>query len=179
VIAARNPAMLSFVNLIEAHVLAAITREYQVPLQNVRRAVSYLERTLGGPHPLVERALETDRRDLFIREADKLVNISREGQVSIEDVLQMYLSRVEWDADGLASRLYPFTGKKELGAPKSVVIDPRFAFGRPVLSGTSISTQVIAERFKAGDSPQVLAADYGRSPTEILEAIRCELAIAA
>ena len=70
-IPARDPAMLSFVNLVEAHVLASITRDYDVPLQTVRRAVRYLQREFESDHPLIERVLETDRRDLFIREAGK------------------------------------------------------------------------------------------------------------
>ena len=178
-IPSRDPAMLSFVNLVEAHVLASITRDFDVPLQTVRRAVRYLQKEFGSDHPLIERVLETDRRDLFIREAGRLVNVSRGGQVAILEVVGLYLSRIEWDRAGFAMRLYPFTGKAELHAPKAVVIDPHLAFGRPVLTGTTIPTQVIAERFKAGDSPQVLAKDYGRGPSEMLEAIRCELAIAA
>jgi uncharacterized protein (DUF433 family) len=178
-IPATKPPMLSFVNLVEAHVLAAITRDYNVPLQRVRSAVTYLQRSFDSEHPLIERALETDRHDLFIREAGKLVNISRGGQVAMENIVDMYLRRIEWDNAGLAKRLYPFTGKAEPQAPRAVVIDPQLAFGRPVLVGTSIPTQVIAERFKAGDSPIVLADDYGREPAEVLEAIRCELAVAA
>jgi uncharacterized protein (DUF433 family) len=171
--------MLSFVNLVEAHVLASITRDYDVPLQKVRRAMGFLQRSFESEHPLIERALETDRRDLFIREAGKLINISRQGQMEMRDLFEMYISRIEWDRSGLAKRLYPFTGKAELKAPKAVVIDPGLAFGRPVLVGTNIPTHVVAERFKAGESPQGLAEDYGRKPAEIWEAIRCELAIAA
>jgi uncharacterized protein (DUF433 family) len=37
----------------------------------------------------------------------------------------------------------------------------------------------VAERFKAGESLAELAADYGRDVTEIQEAIRCELDLAA
>jgi len=91
----------------------------------------------------------------------------------------MYLHRIEWDESGVAARLYPFTGKTEPEAPRAVLIDPRLAFGRPVLAGTSVPTQAIAERFKAGESPQSLAADFGREPFEIWEAIRCELDVAA
>ena len=91
----------------------------------------------------------------------------------------MYLSRVDWDMAGIASRLYPFTGKAERMAPKAVVIDPRIAFGKPVLAGTSVATIIVAERFKAGESFAALAEDYGREPAEIQEAIRCELDLAA
>jgi len=171
--------MLSFVNLVEAHVLSAITCDYQGSFQDVRRAVTFLEQTAHPAHSLIERALGTNRRDLVVREAGNLMNISIEGQRTVENTLEMYLSRVEWDKEGFASRFYPFTGKVGLHAPKSVVMDPHLAFGCPVLAGTSIPTQVIAERFKAGESPQALAKDYGRNPVAILEAIRCELAIAA
>ncbi|MDP3769093.1 MAG: DUF433 domain-containing protein, partial [Dehalococcoidia bacterium] len=60
-------------------------------------------------------------------------------------------------------------------SPRLVVIDPRVGFGRPVLAGTGVTTLSIAERFDAGESIEDLAADYGRPPAEIEEAIRCEL----
>jgi uncharacterized protein (DUF433 family) len=59
------------------------------------------------------------------------------------------------------------------------VIDPRISFGRPVLAGTGIPTAVIAERYKAGESMDDLADDYGCQRFEIEEAVRCELALEA
>jgi uncharacterized protein (DUF433 family) len=44
-----------------------------------------------------------------------------------------------------------------------------------VLAGTGIPTAIVAERYKAGESIDELAEDYGRSRKEIEEAIRCEL----
>ena len=175
----KKPPTLSFLNLAEVHVLAAITRDHDVPLQRARRAVKYLERAFGTAHPLVERTFETNGRDLFIREAERLINVSRDGQTAIREALDLYLARIEWDEAGLATRLFPFTGKAVEGAPRAVMIDPGVAFGRPVLVGTSIPTQSIAERFKAGESEAQLATDYGRDRSEIEEAIRCELAVAA
>ena len=70
----------------------------------------------------------------------------------------------------------PFTRKRTLDEPKVIVIDPRLSFGRPVLAGTCIPTAIIAERYKAGESVDDLADDYGRKRLEIEEAIRCELA---
>jgi uncharacterized protein (DUF433 family) len=56
-----------------------------------------------------------------------------------------------------------------------VVIDPELSFGRPVIAGTGLATEVIADRYKAGESIQELAEDYGRPAEEVEEAIRCEL----
>jgi uncharacterized protein (DUF433 family) len=54
-------------------------------------------------------------------------------------------------------------------------MDPYVSFGRPVLAGTGITTAIIAERYKAGESIEELARDYDRVPHDIQEAIRCEL----
>lgn len=175
----RKRRTLSFVNLVESHVLVAITRDHDVSLQKVRRAVKYLRREIGSAHPLIERSLETDRRELFIREAGLLIAVSQDGQMAMREVLDTYLSRIERDSAGFAARLYPFTVRADRTAPRAVVIDPQLAFGRPVLAGTGVPTEEVAERFKAGESPESLAADYGRRPSEIWEAIRCELEIAA
>jgi len=43
--------------------------------------------------------------------------------------------------------------------------------------GTSIPTDEIAERFRAGDTMAQLADEYGRPAQEIEEAIRCELTL--
>lgn len=76
-------------------------------------------------------------------------------------------------------RLYPFTRKRTLEEPRSIVIDPFISFGRPVLAGTGISTAIVTERFKAGETLDDLAKDYERSLLEIQEAIRCELPLEA
>lgn len=59
--------------------------------------------------------------------------------------------------------------------PRSIVIDPRVAFGRPVLAGTGIPTALVAERYKAGETMEDLAKDYERDRVDIEEAVRCEL----
>jgi uncharacterized protein (DUF433 family) len=178
-VASRNPAMLSFVNLVESHVLDAIRREYNIALPAVRSAVKYLQRELGSSHPLAEQKFETDGKDLFIRKLGQLIAVSRGGQKAMPEILDLYLQRIEWDVQGLAARLYPFTRQREFSQPKVVMIDPRVSFGRPVLAGTGIRTGLIAERYKAGESMDDLALDYGRARAEIEEAVRCELAIQA
>jgi uncharacterized protein (DUF433 family) len=168
-------AGLSFVNLVEAHVLDAIRRHHQVPLSKMRQAIGYLRRHFSSKHPLAEQRFETDGLDLFIDRFGQLINVTQSGQIALRELLTAYLHRVEHDATGTAVRLYPFTRKRDLREPKVVVIDPHISYGRPVLVGTGIPTAAIAERYKAGESIDDLAEDYGRSRNEIEEAIRCEL----
>lgn len=174
-----HPPILSFTNLVEAHVLDAIRRQHQIPLDKVRDAIRYLRQEFGSAHPLADYRLQTDGLDLFVSEYGRLINITRLGQIAIREVLEGYLKRIDRDSSGVAIRLYPFTRKRTLNEPRSVVIDPAVSFGRPVLAGTGVPTGVIADRYKAGESISQLANDYGRQRSEIEEAIRCELQLEA
>jgi uncharacterized protein (DUF433 family) len=168
-------AGLSFVNLVEAHVLDAIRRHHQVPLSKIREAIHYLQKHFSSKHPLAEQRFQTDGIDLFIDKFGKLINVTQSGQIALRELLKAHLHRVEHNANGAAVRLYPFTRKRDLSEPKVIVIDPHISYGRPVLVGTGIPTAIVAERYKAGESIDELAEDYGRSRNEIEEAIRCEL----
>ncbi len=171
----KDHHLLSFVNLVEAHVLDAIRRAHGVALWRVRKAVDYLKKQLGSSHPLAEQRFVTDKVDLFVEMFGRLVNISQEGQLVIKELIQAHLRRIERDTSGLPIRLYPFTRERKPDEPRIIVIDPNISFGRPVLAGTGIATTVIAQRYKAGESIEELAEDYGRSKSEIEEAIRSEL----
>jgi uncharacterized protein (DUF433 family) len=167
--------LLSFTNLVEAHVLDAIRREHGIELKKVRDAVRYMQERLSVGHPLASRAMVTDGVDLFVHHYAVLANISREGLLAMTEVLGAYFRRVEWDEAGFAIRLYPFTRKRELDEPRVVVIDPEVAFGKPVLANTGIPTATVANRYKAGESMDDLAEDYDLKRVQIEEAIRCEL----
>lgn len=175
----KKRPLLSFMNLVEAHVLDAIRREHNIPLPKVRIALRYLKTHFPSKHPLADQRFETDSLNLFVQKFGQLINISQAGQLAMRSLLQAHLRRIERDSAGFAVRLFPFTRKRQLEEPKVVVIDPYISFGRPVLVGTGIPTAVIAERYKAGESIDELADDYARQRVEIEEAIRCELQLEA
>jgi uncharacterized protein (DUF433 family) len=167
---------LSFLNLVEAHVLAALRRQHHVPLPTVRRALDYVARRLRSSRPLAEIKFQTDGVDLFVDRLGALINVSQAGQTEMAEVMRQHLKRIERNAQNVPIRLFPFTRSDEKGEqPASIVIDPYVAFGRPVLAGRAVPTAVLADRFKAGDSFEQLAGDYETSPQAIEEALRCEL----
>jgi uncharacterized protein (DUF433 family) len=170
---------LSFINLVEAFVLSSIRYKHGVSLQKVRAALDYVERTLKIAHPLASARFLTDGSDLFVEEFGKLISASESGQTAMRSMLSAYLQRVEHDETGMAIRLYPWTRTGEAGEPKIVVIDPFVSFGRPCVAGTGVPTASIAERYKAGESMDELAEDYGITRPQVEEAVRCEFAPAA
>ena len=180
---AHAPTLLSFLNLTELHVLAAIRRTHEVKMPSIRRAIRYLaahaRQAMDKRHPLLSHALETDGLDLFIEQYGQTINISRAGQTAMREIISAALRRIDRDPAGVPIKLYPFTRSATDDTPALIVIDPRLSAGRPVIAGTGLATQLIAERYKAGESISDLAQDYERGNEEIEEAIRCELQAAA
>lgn len=170
---------LSFTNLVEAYVLTAIRRKYRIGLPTIRKGLTYLTNKLGSPRPLLTEQFATKGRELYV-ELGQVINLSRNGQVEMAEMILAYLERVDRDAKGLPIKLYPFMrSQPPREQPRNVVIDPRVAFGRPVLVGTGIPTAVLAEQFKAGDQAKDLAKEYGADEQAVWDAIRCELDLQA
>jgi uncharacterized protein (DUF433 family) len=172
---------LSFINLVEAHILAAIRRRHGVKLPKVRAALDFVKRQFHVERPLIAETFQTDGLDLFVERYGDLMNASREGQQAMKEIISVYLKRVERDSKGLPIKLYPFTRDTvSEAAPKSdprvVVMNPAVSFGRPVIAGTGIPVLSIYERYKAGDSVAELAQDFSLDTSAIEEAIRCEAA---
>ena len=172
---------LSFINLVEAHVLAAIRRHHGVKLPKVRIALDYVKRQFHIERPLIDQTFQTDGLDLFVERYGDLINASREGQQAMKQIISVYLKRIERDAKGLPIKLYLFTRDTESDAapktdPRVIVMNPSVSFGRPVIAGTGIPVSSIYERSRAGAAVADLAHDFSLGPRDIEEAIRCEAA---
>lgn len=85
--------------------------------------------------------------------------------------IALHQARVDLKA-GVPVRLYPFSRDPAPDAPRVVVIDPELRFGRPTVKGAP--TDVLAERWRAGDNSADLADDYGLTTDEVDEALRYE-----
>ena len=112
---------LSFTNLVEVHVLAAMRRKHAFGLDAIRRAVRYVHDELDVDHPLANDRFKTNGVDLFVERLGKVINASRAGQRGVRAVLVGSLDRVEYDEQGRAVRLSPTETED---APKSIVVDP-------------------------------------------------------
>jgi uncharacterized protein (DUF433 family) len=169
--------LLSFVNLCELHLLAVIRRHHKVTLPKVRAALDYLGQVLGVQHPLASQRFMTNGVSLFVEHAGQLLDVSQRGQQALRADFERALSRIEFDrSTGSPVLLYPYTRPMADGgeAPRSVLVDPARSFGRPVFATALVRTEVIGQRFAAGDGITEVAADYGVSPEDIEEALRFE-----
>jgi uncharacterized protein (DUF433 family) len=173
--ASRQPPLLSFSNLIEAHVLRSLRTEHGVSVKDLRNALAYAEQKLGISRLLLREELRTEAGNVFLDRYGQLIDLTASGQLAMRLALESHLKRVEWDASKFPRRLYPFlatVGSNE----RPIVIDPRIAFGRPVVERKGISTLAIVDRVDAGEAVAEIAADYDLEPAEVEQAIVYERA---
>ncbi len=170
--------MLSFINLVEAHVLQAIRRVHKIKMLKVREAMRVLRKEFETLHPLAQVDLYTEDRNLLVK-LGGYVNVSHGGQIEMQELVGVYLTRIEREEHKIA-RFYPFAGEPRIEGPglekqpKFVSVDPFVSFGRPVVAGTNVRTEIVAERFFAGDSVDDLAKDFRLDKALIEAAVRFE-----
>lgn len=169
--ASRRPLLLSFRNLVEAHVLRSLRTDHGVSVTELRLALEYAEKHLNIERLLLRKELCTDAGRVFLERYGELIDLSASGQLAMRHLFDEHLKRVEWDEWKFPVRLYPFLSKDTPSHERSIAIDPQIAFGRPVVLRMGISTSVIAERIDAGETPAALSADYDLSPSEIEQAV--------
>jgi uncharacterized protein (DUF433 family) len=173
-----SSGLLSFQNLVEAHVLGAIRRQHGVSLQRVRKALRFVQRKIQQPHPLITVEFQTDGVDLFVKELGRLINASGAGQTEIDEAIRKSLARIDRDEEGVASRLFPFVRGTD-GEPKVILMDPKLSFGKPVIVETGIPVSVIVGRYRAGEDPNAIASDYSIPTDHVNDAIRTAIPAAA
>ncbi|MBX6329998.1 MAG: DUF433 domain-containing protein [Pseudolabrys sp.] len=174
--ASRQPLWLSFSNLIEAHVLRSLRTEHGVPVKALRSALAYAEKTLGIDRLLLRQELRTDAGKVFLDRYGELIDLTASGQLAMRRLFEEHLKRIEWDSSHFPVRLYPFPSAAAPSGERPIVIDPRVAFGRPVVASRGIATSTIAERVDAGEKVADIAADYDLAQSEVEQAVIYERA---
>ena len=180
----RNGPVIPFVGLAEGLVLTAMRRS-GVPLQRIRPALTRLESELGLQHALASRRLYTDGAEVLFdyaehgddpaaaRAARELV-VVRNDQRVFNEIVESYLSRVEFGADGYARLIrLPAYEVAEL------VVDPERGFGQPVFARGGARLEDALSLFRAGESLDVVADEYGMPVDELEDAVRIATRVAA
>lgn len=173
--ASSPPPMLSFWNLIEAHVLRSLRADHGVRMDALRRAIKYAQQTLKIDRLLLSPELQTDAGKLLLTRYGELIELSASGQVAMRRMFNEHLARVEWDSWQFPVKLYPATAET-LSSARPIAIDAQVAFGRPVIAKRGVTTGIIADRIDAGETVAELAADYDLSVDEVEEAVLYERA---
>ncbi len=164
---------LSFSNLIELFILRVLRERHKVKLGDIRKAIEYAEHKLGIERLLIHPELSTGGGDLLIDYYGELVSLKRSGQIALKAILKNALKRVSWE-DELPAQLFLSVPERE--DRKTVFVDPRIRYGKPVVRG--IETAILSARVDAGEPLEDLAQDYDLPLDLVTDALIFEVSLA-
>ena len=163
----------NFYMLIELFIVAQL-RQSGMRMATVRKSREELSLKFGTPYPFALKGLLTDGNKLLKEIGnDALLELASGGQVVFETIIKPFCKKLDFDAaSSLATRFFP------LGHDKFVVVDPRHAFGRPVVTGTNIATETLASLINGGETLESVALMYDLPLEKVNDAWQYEKRIA-
>lgn len=163
----------SFIDLMEVAAIGELIKT-GFSLRRIRKINEYCRLYLRRPRPLVTEEFKVAGEDIFVAQSfDVLVNVGYDaGMQAWFEILDPFLEDVDYEND-LVRRWWP------LGKNHMVVVDPDYGFGLPVIAGTGVRTEIIAERARAGDSTEEITYDFGVTERQIEDALQWEMPSAA
>jgi len=167
--------LLSFSNLIEAHILRALRIDEDVRMSRLRTALAVAEKVYQIDRLLLSEQLRTAPGEVLLEEYGKLINLGRAGQLALRHFFDAHLKRVDWSQHGPEQFFPGFASVITLPAqeiPRLIVINPSVSFGKPVLaSNMGIRVSAIVSRIDANEDEDAVAQDYGIERREVDAAI--------
>jgi uncharacterized protein (DUF433 family) len=164
-----NSIALSFLELVEIRIVGAFL-ERGVSLQTIRRAHRRAGEKLETPHPFACRKFKTDGKRILGegKEFGGLLVLSN-GSYAFPEILNQYLSEITFDRNTeLAREWWP------LGRQGGILIDPRVAFGAPVIAGTRIPVETVLDVMRSGETRESACYWFSLSLEQVDAAIEFE-----
>ena len=172
---AKRRQPLSYLELVEVAFVATF-RKLGVSLQRLRASRQYVAQTFNAEYPFAEYRFKTEGHRVLMelrehdhsigRDFDKSIIADAGGQLAWDAMLADKFAEFDYEGEGLAIRWHV------AGRESPVVIDPRVAFGAPLVSG--VPTWVLKGRWTAGESVTEITEDFGVSEEETQAALRFE-----
>jgi uncharacterized protein (DUF433 family) len=161
----------SFGDLISLFVVRELMRKGLRP-KTIREAEDYLRRKWKTDRPFVTDELKTDGCGIYVDDelvaGGQLESADKHGQQVMREAVKERLSNVHYH-DGMATSWNP---------TRHIVIDPQIQFGEPVVAGTRIATELVADMATYA-SVQQIASDMGISGAQAKAALNFERQLAA
>jgi uncharacterized protein (DUF433 family) len=170
--------LLSFKDMVEAYALFLLRSEHRFSMQEIRRVMGVLPKFTKARHPLISENLKIFRDNLMLdrpargRNARQVINLSRDGQLAIPDIVDVFSNRVLRNSAGNAVAIFPWRLWFQDSQSKPVQISPDVMSGRLVVTGTRIPVSILQARHRNGESIEAMALDYELSVESIDKALR-------
>jgi uncharacterized protein (DUF433 family) len=162
----RLEKAVNFHTLIEFYTFYQL-RLHGISSQKIIKAHEIASKVLNTPYPFATSKILTDKKVIFFE--DKIADVLSADdnlQYELKEVIEPFCHKIDFNGYTLAQRFFP------LGRQVSIVVDPHYQFGQPVITGTNIQAQMLYLMNKSGDSPDFLASLYDIELKQVNDAIK-------
>lgn len=170
--------LLSFRDLVDAHVVQVARRYHKVPLSRIRAAIETARNEAGGgTHPLQDERIMVFARQLVRvepgagRRKRAVINLSKYGQRGIPSVIDLYTRRIVRDEYGSPIAIYPWRFWEHDKRKRPISIRPDVMSGRLVVAGTRVPVSLLKAETLSGKTVKALARDYRLPIRRVKEAL--------
>ena len=165
---------VSFVDLVEIVAIGKL-KGRGFSLRQIRQIVKNSQDFFEVERPLPTLRFKTGGREIFVSGAYELIEVgARRRMRAWTEVLEPFLEDLDYDTEvELANRWWP------LGKVNPIVVDPEYAYGLPVIVDSGVRTEIVLERFQAGDLEEQIAKDFNIKRVEVERALQFEINRAA
>jgi len=154
---------INFYTLIEFYTFYHL-RELKISSQKIKEAHGIIASDLNTKYPFARKIYAQEKGAIWYEELGALIKADKKQQLYLRELLLPFLNKIEFNSDDLAFRYFPTAAKK-------VVIDPRFQFGQPTITGTGIKANIINGFYIGGESKETICKLYNLSIEQINDAI--------
>ncbi len=168
----------SFKDLAQAYFIEFICKHIGISGRMAREVLKNAQLETKSRYPLLHQDIRVFFKHVLMdKPATRkwrrhVVDLSQNRQLVMEEVVDLFASRIRRNAKGELEQIYPWRLWKEGDKRRPVTIDPRIMSGRLVITGTRIPVQTIALRKKSGEQIRDIARDYGLKQETIKQALR-------
>jgi hypothetical protein len=173
---------VGFLDLMEIRFIEHFRRQ-NISLQSLRVAAKNARKELHQDHPFATSNVKfmTDRKEVFLQTAkatgDKFLLNLMTNQIEIYEAFEQLLAEgVSFDPKtGIANRWHPLQGD----CP-NVIVDPRIAFGQPVIAPGFVPTKALYALWKAeSGNAKGVATWFHVDEAAVNESVKFEMRLAA
>lgn len=170
-----NYASIPFVGFAEAFVLAAAKRHGLKP-RNIRQGVAAVRKDIGLEYALATKRLYMDKTELLLSYADDDVpateedlTVARNRQLQLRETVKNDLRLITYGRDDVAETIQLPIFKKT-----KVIVDPREAFGQPIVERTGTRVRDVLALWWAEEDIRDIAYDFDLEPDEVEDIVRAQ-----
>ena len=162
---------LGFLDLMEIRVVNAFLRS-GVSWKTLRDAERRGAELFHSSHPFCTQRFETDGRNVFVdigaKSDEPIILEIIKSQAVFDEITHPFFKDLQFSKGDMLESWWP------LGEDRSVVVDPRRAFGKPIIADRGVPTATLSCAVKASNSIDEIVFWYDVTKNSVVDAVEFE-----